>query len=175
MKLSERESALLLATLAVGLFGVSFILGRPKVREWNEIRARRAVLREEIALDRGMVAQRGEWEARFKEVSGMLSRHPADQKMDIHWMTIMDRAAARHGIGIKQRQAGEERRAGEVYELPIEVKEWGGTLDALVHFLFDLQGEGAMLDVRQLLVKPMDGGILRGRFVLYCAYTREET
>jgi hypothetical protein len=175
MTLSQRESALLLGVLAAALFGVSVLLGKPKIAEWNEIRARRAVLQEGIARDRAMVAERAEWEQRFQDVSGMLSRHPADQKMDVHWMTLMDRAASRHGIQIKQRQAGEERRAGEVFEMPIEVKEWEGTLDALVHFLFDLQSEGAMLDIRQLLVRPKDDGILRGRFVLYCAYTREGT
>lgn len=173
MKMSERESVLVVATLAALLLGASMMLAKPKVVEWGEIRTRQAALRAEIARDKALVAEREEWASRFEEVSGMLSRHPATQKMDIYWMSIMDRLAAKHGVTISKRQVGEEKQAGEVYELPIEVKEWEGSLDALVHFLFDLQNEGAMLDVRQLLVKPKAGGILRGRFVLFCAYTRE--
>jgi hypothetical protein len=56
--------------------------------------------------------------------------------------------------------------------LPIECREWEASLDALVRFLFELQSEGAMLDIRQLLIKPRGQGILRGRFTLYCAYAR---
>jgi hypothetical protein len=60
-----------------------------------------------------------------------------------------------------------------VYELAIDCREWEATLDPLVRFLFDLQSEGAMFDVRQLMIKPKGKGVLRGRFALYCAYTRE--
>ena len=62
---------------------------------------------------------------------------------------------------------------GDVFELPIEVRDWEGSLEALVGFLFELQSQGAMLDIRHLVMKPNEKKVLRGRFVLYCAYTRE--
>ena len=73
---------------------------------------------------------------------------------------------------ISKRQPGEEKQQGEVYELPIECREWEGSLDAITHFLFDLQSEGAMMDIRHLLIKPKGEGVLGGRFWLHCAYTR---
>jgi hypothetical protein len=86
----------------------------------------------------------------------------------------MDGLASRNGVKIITRQVGEEEQAGEIYELPIECKDLEGTLQGLVRFLFDLQNEDAMLDIRQFYVKPKGKGdvLLRGRFTLYCAYTR---
>ncbi|MBN1557519.1 MAG: hypothetical protein JW951_05165, partial [Lentisphaerae bacterium] len=173
MKLSQREGILLLATLSVALFGGSALLVRGRLDAWGEQQRRQAELRAEIAEDKALVEERERWEAEFADLRGLLTRHAPDKKMDIYWLSLMDATAARHGIEINRRQAGEEARNGEVYELPIEVKEWAGTLEALVHFLFDLQEQGGMLDIRELYIKPRADGELRGRFVLQCAYTRE--
>jgi Tfp pilus assembly protein PilO len=173
MKMTNREAVLALTTLAAAIFGVSIVLARPRMADWGEARRRQAALREEVARDTELVAEREQWVARYAEVSGMLSRHPPTQKMDAYWMSVMDRLAAKHGLNILERKPGKEIQAGEVFELPIEVKTWDGSLDALVHFLFDMESEGAMLDIRHLLVKPKPGGLLGGQFTLYCAYMRE--
>lgn len=174
MKVSPREAVLGVLTLAVALLGGTALLARPKIDEWKQLRADQAQVRMEIEQDRRLVAGRDEWVKRLSELSKMLPVFPPDKKMDIHWLSVMDGAASKHGVQISKRQAGDEEQQGEVYELPIESKEWEGTLDGLVHFLFDMQKEGAMLDVRQLFVKPKSQNVLRGRFVLYCAYTRAE-
>jgi len=64
---------------------------------------------------------------------------------------------------------------GDVYEMAIDCKEWDGTLDALVHFLYGLESAGVMLDMRQMFIRPspVDHSHLKGSFVLYCAYMRE--
>ena len=174
MKLSPREGVLLLVTASVILFGGSVFLVRPRLDAWRESRRQQAELSREIAGDKALVAEREKWDAEFDGLREKLTRHAADKKMEIYWLSMMDAVAVRHGLTISRRQAGEEQRNGEVYELPIEVNEWEGTLDALVHFLFDLQEQGGMLDVRQLFVKPKGQDSLRGRFVLLCAYTKEE-
>jgi hypothetical protein len=51
-------------------------------------------------------------------------------------------------------------------------------LDAIVKFLYDLQSQGAMMDVRKLMMKPhgvapQGGYLMKGRFSLTCAYTKE--
>jgi len=103
----------------------------------------------------------------------MLPTLPAGRNTDVHWLELMDNMASKNGIKIIKRQAGEEKKMGEVYELPVECKEWEGSLDSMSHFLFDMQSEGGMLDIRQLLVKPTGKDVLRGRFTLYCAYMKE--
>lgn len=172
MKISLREAVLVLITAAVALFGGSLMLVKPKIVYLKELRTKQAEVIRQIKQDKRLVDERDTWEKQLKKLSKMLPQYPVDKKMDVHWLSVMDNLAAKHGVKILKRQAGEERKQGDVYELPIECKEWEGGLDSIVHFLFDLQSEGAMLDIRQLLIKPKSKGVLRGRFSLYCAYTR---
>ena len=92
--------------------------------------------------------------------------------MDVYWLALMDEIAAKRGVAIANRKVGEEKKVGDVYELPIEVKDWEGKLEAITYFMFDLRAAGAMMDLRQLYIKPKEDRSLRGRFMLYCAYTR---
>ena len=172
MKFSRREAVLLFVTVAAALFGVTAIMARPRIDDWRALRRQREQTLYEIDLDRQLISQRDRWAGHLDELSRLLPQFPPDKKMDIHWLSVMDSAANSRGLRITKRQVGEEQQQGDVYELAIECREWEGTLDGMVRFLADLQSEGAMLDVRQLLVKPKPEGGLRGRFTLYCAYTR---
>lgn len=173
MKISPREVALGLTTLMVSLFGGTAIVAKPKIAEWKELRMEEAGILQQIEQHKRLAGQRDQWTGRLQEVRDMLPQYPADGKMDVHWLSTMDRLASRHGVRILKHEPGEEKLEGDVYEMPIECRDWEGSLEAIVHFLFDLQSEGAMLDIRQLLIKPKGKNLLRGRFLLYCAYTRD--
>lgn len=173
MKVTSRELNLLLATLAVALFGATALMARPRVTQWKALKADQAQQRTEIEQDQRLLDDRARWEQEFDSLRQYLPQFPADKKMDIHWLSIMDSLASKHGVRISRRDVGEEKRLGDVYELPIDVRDWEGTLESLVHFLFELQTQGAMLDIRQLSMKPNEQRVLRGRFILYCAFTRE--
>lgn len=178
MTLAPRESMLLLATLTLALFAGTATVVRPKYREWREVRERQEDVRLRIEQDRRLVEQRSHWAEQLGEVSAALPVYPMDRRMDVHWLTVLDRLASRRGLKLLRHEAGEERRIGEIYELPIECREWEGSLEAVVLFLFDLQNERAMLDVRQMVIRPKSQSLLRGQFTLFCAYARgreEET
>jgi hypothetical protein len=172
MKVTPREAALALATGAVMLFGATVFMVRPKVDELRDLWKRQAEAARETELDMKLVNQRGQWEKSMAELSTRLPVQPADKQMDAYWLSVMDDMAARHGVKITKRQAMAEKRNGPLYELPIECKEWEADLASITHFLFDLQEEGDMLDIQQLYIRPKEGGQLRGRFTLNCAYTR---
>lgn len=172
--MSARELILGVLTIGVVLFGLTALLAKPKIDELKEISAQRQDIINSIKVEKRLVEKRDYWEQKLAEMSQLLPMETADKDMDVHWLSVMDRIASRHGVKIKKRLAGEEIQQGDIYELPIECKEWEADLDSLVNFLFELQSEGAMLDIRQLLVKPKGKGILKGRFTLYCAYTREK-
>ncbi len=176
MKMSMREILLGLITLAVALFGGTGLLARSHFQDWKDLRTEEASLLHRISLEQRLVDQRDTWADKLSQMSQLLPVEPRDRDMDVHWLSVMDRAARKHGVTINKRLAREETQMGDIYELPIECKEWEGDLDSLVHFLFELQSESAMLDIRQLLIKPKPKapGVLRGRFTLYCAYTREK-
>lgn len=173
MKISEREMILGAATLAVLLIAFTFIVGRPVIDKYKELGDNVDQQKRLLAKQRAMIAARSDWDARFTKISKLMPEFPAERKMDIHWLTVMDQIAAKNGLIITKRQVGEEKQIGDVYELTIDVREWQGSLDALTHFLFDLQDLGVMLDIKQLYVKPLDASNLRGRFTLNCAFSRQ--
>ena len=160
MKISPRETVLGLATLFVVLYGFTLILAKPKLDEYQELNFNQEQLQNDIDDYQALIDQRARWESKFNELKQLLPEYPAGQKMDIHWLTIMDKLAQKHGISISKRQAGEEEKAGDVYELPIECQRWEGSLKSITHFLFELQEEGAMLDTRQLMISPSSNASL---------------
>ncbi len=173
MKVNPREIVLLVATASVALFGVTSLLARARVDEWRELRAEEQRVRDGIAQNQALVAEQAKWEGEFNQVKDFVPSFPRDRDMTVYWQGMLETVAARHGLKIISKQSREERRIGDTYELPIEVRECEGSLDAFVHFLFDMQTQGAMVDVRYLRIKPKDKTLRTGRLYLYCAYTRE--
>ncbi len=175
MNLSSRELVLLFATLTAALFGVTAIIARPKWDEWQNIRKAQQALHEEIAIDERLIQQREKWAQRFDELKNQLPQYAESRNMDVHWMSFMDRVAQEYSLKIDKRQARSEIRQGDIYELPIECRDWSGSLEALTRFLYALQEDGAMLDIRELSIKSAreNSNTLRGKFLLHCAYTRE--
>jgi hypothetical protein len=173
MKLSQREIILAMITGAVVLFGMTIILARSKIDEWKDVRKMQDDLIIQLQKNKEIIASREIWQKKLNELQKSLPEYAADKKMDVQWLSTMDELASKHGVKILKRQAGEEKVVGDVYELPIECKEWEGNLNATVHFLFDLQSQGAMLDIRQLQMKPKSGDVLKGFFSLYCAYAKQ--
>jgi len=174
MNLSRREAVLLLATVGSAMIGGTWFAVRPQFAEWSALRTRQVAIRDAIDRDQRMFEQKARWQAEFDELKDSLPMVPLGQKVDVYWLSIVDRVAERHGLKIIRRQVNEERPMGDVYEMPIEAKDWEGTLDSLVRFMVDLRAQGAMLDMRQLLVRPRGQGVLRGRFLLHCVYRREK-
>jgi Tfp pilus assembly protein PilO len=172
MKVTSRELVLMLLTGGAALFGGTAILGQSRFELIKTLGEDQRKVRQEIDRSNRLIQSREHWQKLYDELGKKLPQFPADKKMDVHWLTLMDEVASRHGVVISKRQVGEEKKVGDVYELPIDVKEWDGKLDAIVHFMFDLQREGVMLDLRQLYIKPKEDRSLRGRFTLYCAYMR---
>jgi len=176
MKIHAREAVLMMSTASVALFAGTVLLARPKLDAWGDVRRKQAEARDLIEREQKLLAGEAAWQKQYAELRAMIPLYPAEKKMDVYWSSIMDELARKHGVNIVKRRPLGEEKVGDMYELPIVCSDWEGSLDAIVHFLFDLQSQGAMLDIRQLLIKPKDqksGGMLRGSFTLYCAYMRE--
>jgi hypothetical protein len=173
MKVSTRESVMGMITVSVGLFAATAFLAGSRIEAWQNVRAQQAQVANSIERSKALVEQQEKWTTRMSELQGLIPRFPQSKRMDVYWSGEMEKKAAKHGLKILRHEVGSELQEGLVYELPIECRDWSGSLDALVHFLFDLQSEGAMLDIRYLRIKPKDKVTRTGRFSLYCAYMRE--
>ena len=131
MKMSMREILLGLITLAVALFGGTGLLARSHFQDWKDLRTEEASLLHRISLEQRLVDQRDTWADKLSQMSQLLPVEPRDRDMDVHWLSVMDRAARKHGVTINKRLAREETQMGDIYELPIECKEWEGDLDEM--------------------------------------------
>lgn len=175
MTISPRERMLAGATLAVVLIALLVFAYDGQVKAYRIARSGLRSKQATLAYRRMLISQAPAIEARFAELKDLMPVFPADKRVDTHWLGIMDAAATRNGLSIAKRQPGNEKIDGDVYELPIECREFEGSLEAIVRFLFDVQSEGVMLDVRSMTIRPspQNPALLRGQFILYCAYMRE--
>jgi len=175
MKLSSREAGLGITTGALLLFGLTFLVGAPKIKVWQErIETQKAQVRRIEVLKR-LVGDRARWDKRLADLHTRLSRYPTAMDVTADYLKILERVAKDNNITLVQRKPQKEKRQGDCYEMPIDCT-WEGDLSGLVHFLYALDQENVTMDMEDLSVSLVAGGKgrLKGNFTLMCIYTREE-
>ena len=174
MKLSSREAGLAMATGALVLFGLTFLVGAPKIKVWQErIETQKAQARR-IEVAERLVGDRARWDKRLADLRTRLSRYPAAMDVTADYLKILERVAKDNNMTLVQRKPQKEKRQGDCYEMPIDCT-WEGDLNGLAHFLFALEQENVTMDMEDLSVSLVAGGKerLKGNFTLMCIYTRE--
>ncbi len=173
--MSSKDRNLLLVAVVGVLYAFAALTAKKQVEIWKVGRNAYRAAQKRLAEERALIAADGEWKARYEEVRDLMPTFAYERDVATHWLNVMDSVASRNGLTISRRQTGKELEVGDVFELPIECKDWEGSLESLVRFLYELSSEGAMLDVRQLYIRPSNKpGYLKGSFTLYCAYMRDD-
>lgn len=123
-----------------------------------------------------LIGEKRKWTEAYETEKAAMPTFEAGKATDTTWRRKLDELAAKHHVLISAAQTGKEIEAGEVLELPIEVRSWEGSLEGLVRLLHELENtEDGMFDVTQINFKPSSKkGYLRGSFTLNCAYMREK-
>jgi hypothetical protein len=121
-----------------------------------------------------LISEKSKWIDAYESEKSNMPIFDEGKSTDTTWLLKMDEIAAEHKIDISVRQAGKEVEAGEVMELPIDVKNWEGSWEALLRFLHTLETkDDGMFDIRAISFKPSGKkGYLKGSFTLTCAYMR---
>jgi len=123
-----------------------------------------------------LIGEKAKWAEAYETEKATMPTFEAGKATDTTWRRKLDELAAKHHVAISSAQTGKETEAGDVLELPIEVKSWEGCLESLVRLMHELENtpEG-MFDITQISFKPSSKkGYLRGSFTLNCAYMREK-
>ena len=172
--ISFKEKNMLMIALVVILYGVAAVCYKAQMPNWTKERKLQQSAEKKLKDERALIAARATWEDEYETMREFMPVFPYEKDMDTHWLRLMEDTARAEGMSITRRQSTKELEVGDVYELPIDCKDWEGSLDSLVNFLYQLgTQEGTMLDVRQLYIKPTNKtGILKGTFTLYSAYMR---
>lgn len=174
MRLTGREAVLSWFTLVVAVVAGTWLWGQPRLQEWREFARREAQLRRRERAANRLLAEKPEVEARLEELRKKLPRHPPGKDVTADVLRLIERVARDNNLSLLRRDPEGERSVGELYEMTIRCT-WEGDLEALVRFLYALETQDAILDVRKLSVNPSPGrpGRLNGAFTLDCAYSRE--
>ena len=176
MTMSDREKGIAAITLVVLLYGVLGLTARGRLDAWQVKRQEYRRACTTLELEQKLIAQRQEWDKKYAAVQKLMPVFPVEKSVETHWLGVMESAASNNKLNIYQRKPKAEELINDVYELPIECTSWDGSLDALIHFLYDLESAGVMLDIRKMSISPTptDHARLRGGFTLYCAFMREK-
>ena len=122
-----------------------------------------------------LISERRKWNELYDREKAAMPTFEAGKATDTVWLRKVEDLARTNLVLITSIDSGKEVEAGDVLELPIEVKSWEGSLEALVKFMHALENtpEG-MFDVKEISLKPSQKkGYLRGSLSITCAYMRE--
>ena len=176
LSLSRHDKAMLAVTVCVALFGFLALTAKGQIAGIRSRRAEADRLAQRLELQTALIDAKDDWAARYEQVRDRMPVFSGTEQVGPYWGKIMDDAAHDHDLHIQQRNFKEETVVAGVCELPIEVRQWEGTLEALVGFVHQVESTGAMLEVRELRVSPIQNrqGWLKGSFTLSCAYMRTD-
>jgi len=172
MTFSHREHLLLLVTGAALLGGITYLAAQQQVKAWQAARAQEDDVRRHLELTQRLIGQQSGWDRKLAQLRRRLPTYPATKDVTADLLIRLEKLAGGSQLSLLSRDVERESRHGDLYELSASCR-WEGSLDALVHFLFDLQQDDAILDVSQLTVSPTDKKPLRGTLTVYCSYTRQ--
>ena len=172
MKFSHREQLLLLVTGVALLGGVTYLAAQNQVKAWQSARAQEDDIRHHLELTQRLVGQQSIWDHKLALLRNRLHPYPASKDVTAELIIRLEKLAGGSQLSLLSHEFEPESRHGDLYELSASCR-WEGSLEALVHFLFDLQQDDAILDVSQLTVSPTDKKPLRGTLTVYCSYTRQ--
>ena len=173
MKISTREMGLAWLTAMILILAGTYWFAQPKAKDWKTaIKERDALGWKRKEIDH-LLGDQTNINRRLEALRKQLPAHPMGKDVTAELLMTLERTAQQHGLVLLRREPEKEKSVGDLYEVAINCT-WEGSLDALVHFLYALHIQGAILDIRQLTVAPAQGGPdrLKGSFTVDCAYTR---
>ena len=174
MKISTREMGLAWVTAMVLILAGTYWFGQPKAKVWKDAAKEREALGWRMKEIDHLLSDETNVNRRLDALRKQLPSHPQGKDVTAELLMTLERTAQQHGLILLRREPEKEKSVGDLYEVAINCT-WESSLDGLIHFLYALQIQGAILDIRQLTVTPGQGGPdrLKGNFTVDCAYTRQ--
>ena len=122
-----------------------------------------------------LISEKRKWNELYDLEKAAMPTFEAGKATDTVWLRKVEDLARTNLVLITSIDSGKEVEAGDVLELPIEVKAWEGSLEALVKFMHALENTSeGMFDIKEISLKPSQKkGYLRGSLSITCAYMRE--
>ena len=171
MKLAGRELWLAAGAGAVLALLVTAWLVQGAVGDWKDAAQLEKKVAEKLRLTKKLLAKRADVVTQLEALQHKLPRYTADRDVTAEQMRALDRIAQEQSFGLGQREPQPEGTNGVVREITIR-SAWESDLSALIHFLYAIQTQDVIFDVRRLTVTPMPSTTdrLKGSMVINSAY-----
>jgi len=124
-----------------------------------------------------LISEKRRWSEAYEAEKSAMPMFDIGQATDTTWLRKVEAIARTNLVLITQIDAGKEVQVDNVLELPIEVKNLEGSLEALVKFMHELENsEEGMFDIKAINLQPNKSkpGYLKGSLSLTCAYMRND-
>lgn len=124
-----------------------------------------------------LISQKRKWNDAYESEKAAMPMFADGQATDTTWLRKVEEIAKANNVLITQSTYGKEIEAGDVLELPIEVRNMEASLESLVKFMHALEtSTEGMFDIKELNVQPNKSkkGYLKGSMSITCAYMRGE-
>ena len=145
-------------------------------RAWAKAKNRYDTACRALRREQDMIANKEKYAEDYDRAKAFMPVFEASKTTEATWLKKMREIAQKNLVVIGQDEAMPEVVGDDVHELPIEVRSWEGSLEALVKFMHELENtDEGMFVISELNLKPSSSkrGYLRGSFRLSCAYMRE--
>lgn len=122
-----------------------------------------------------LIAQKRKWNDAYESEKAAMPIFAEGQATDTTWLRKVEEIAKLNNVLITQSTYGKETEAGDVLELPIEVRNLEGSLEAIVKFMHTLENsDEGMFDIKEITLQPNKSkkGYLKGSMSITCAYMR---
>ena len=144
-------------------------------RAWKKARSNYDAACRTYRKECEMIANKNKFAEDYEKAKAFMPMFEATKTTEGTWLKKMREIALKNLIVISSDEAKPEVSGDDVTELPIDVRTWEGSLEALVKFMHELENTDAgMFAITEINFKPSTKkGYLRGSFTLNCAYMRE--
>ena len=145
-------------------------------RAWKKARDRYATACRTLQKEKDVIANKSKYAEDYERAKAFMPMFEAEKTTEATRLKKMREIALKNLVVIAQDEAKPEVAGDDVHELPIDVRSWEGSLEALVKFMHELENtEEGMFAITELNFKPNSSkrGYMRGSFTLNCAYMRE--
>lgn len=175
MGLKEKAIVSILVVLAMYAAAVATWFMHSE-KSWKKARGRYESACRQFRKETETIANKDKYVEDYEKAKEFMPVFEAAKTTEATWLKKMREIAAENLVVISQDEAKQEVVGDDVHELPIEVRSWEGSLEALVKFMHTLENtEEGMFAVTELNFRPSSKrGYLRGSFTLTCAYMREK-
>ena len=165
-------SVLLVAVLYVAAGATWFMYSE---RAWAKAKKQYESACRTFRKESDMIANKEKYAEDYERAKAFMPMFEAEKTTEATWLKKMREVALRNLVVIGQDEAKPEVAGDDVHELPIEVRSWEGSLEALVKFMHELENtDDGMYSISQLRLKPSKKqGYLNIDFTLNCAYMRD--